>query len=189
MACARWLVAGGEGEFAVQRLLGVRSRFVPRVRPPQHDTSMSTNHFSSRHYDQATTVGPDVGQRPKLVMPRNVSSPHLQFADEEGHGIFEAANGAERTLRFPVRSHPRLPLLRIGAQRHTCHGLQGTPGSRSLPAHRLIYSRRLSNDVWARWSVVAICAVMFAQIAFLVFGCDWDLCADEAEYWAWSRQS
>ena len=29
---------------------------------------------------------------------------------------------------------------------------------------------------------------MLCQVAFLVFGCDWDLCNDEAEYWAWSRQ-
>ena len=28
---------------------------------------------------------------------------------------------------------------------------------------------------------------MLCQVAFLVFGCDWDLCNDEAEYWAWSR--
>ena len=28
---------------------------------------------------------------------------------------------------------------------------------------------------------------MLCQIVFLVFGCDWDLCNDEAEYWAWSR--
>jgi hypothetical protein len=33
-----------------------------------------------------------------------------------------------------------------------------------------------------------ILAVMLAQISFLVFGCDWDLCSDEAEFWAWSRR-
>ena len=35
---------------------------------------------------------------------------------------------------------------------------------------------------------MAICAVMFCQVVFLVFGCDWDFCNDEAEYWAWSRR-
>ena len=30
--------------------------------------------------------------------------------------------------------------------------------------------------------------VAFCQIVFLTVGCDWDLCGDEAEYWAWSRR-
>ena len=34
----------------------------------------------------------------------------------------------------------------------------------------------------------AIVAVTVAQVLFLFVGCDWDLCADEAEYWAWSRR-
>ena len=34
----------------------------------------------------------------------------------------------------------------------------------------------------------AIVAVMLAQTVFLLWGCDWDLCGDEAEYWAWSRK-
>jgi hypothetical protein len=29
---------------------------------------------------------------------------------------------------------------------------------------------------------------MTYQIIFLVLGCDWDLCGDEAEFWAWSRR-
>jgi hypothetical protein len=37
----------------------------------------------------------------------------------------------------------------------------------------------------ARW---VIATVMVAQVAFLLWGCDWDLCNDEAEYWAWSRR-
>jgi hypothetical protein len=43
-------------------------------------------------------------------------------------------------------------------------------------------------DAYGRWAVAAIVAVMSCQIAFLVFGCDWDFCNDEAEYWAWSRR-
>jgi hypothetical protein len=29
---------------------------------------------------------------------------------------------------------------------------------------------------------------MLLQTAFLIWGCDWDLCNDEAEYWTWSRR-
>ena len=36
--------------------------------------------------------------------------------------------------------------------------------------------------------LAAILMVMLAQTVFLVWGCDWDLCGDEAEYWAWSRK-
>jgi hypothetical protein len=43
-------------------------------------------------------------------------------------------------------------------------------------------------DAYGRWAVAVIVAVMSCQIAFLVFGCDWDFCNDEAEYWAWSRR-
>ena len=43
-------------------------------------------------------------------------------------------------------------------------------------------------DPYGRWAVAAIVAVMSCQVAFLVFGCDWDFCNDEAEYWAWSRR-
>ena len=57
-----------------------------------------------------------------------------------------------------------------------------------VPRPSAIYTKRLSHDPYGRWSLAAICAVMLCQVAFLVFGCDWDLCNDEAEYWAWSRQ-
>ena len=43
-------------------------------------------------------------------------------------------------------------------------------------------------DPYGRTSLAVIVAVMLCQIAFLVFGCDWDFCNDEAEYWAWSRR-
>jgi 4-amino-4-deoxy-L-arabinose transferase-like glycosyltransferase len=36
--------------------------------------------------------------------------------------------------------------------------------------------------------LAAVVAVMLAQTVFLLWGCDWDLCGDEAEYWAWSRK-
>ena len=46
----------------------------------------------------------------------------------------------------------------------------------------------IDADPYGRWSLAAICVVMLCQLVFLVFGCDWDLCNDEAEYWAWSRR-
>jgi 4-amino-4-deoxy-L-arabinose transferase-like glycosyltransferase len=49
------------------------------------------------------------------------------------------------------------------------------------------YTRRLTADRYARPALAVIGFVMLCQILFLVFGCDWDLCNDEAEYWAWSR--
>jgi 4-amino-4-deoxy-L-arabinose transferase-like glycosyltransferase len=52
----------------------------------------------------------------------------------------------------------------------------------------LIDSRQSLDDGYGRWSVVAIGVVMLCQVLFLVCGCDWDLCNDEAEYWAWSRR-
>jgi hypothetical protein len=51
-----------------------------------------------------------------------------------------------------------------------------------------IYTNRSVPDSYGRWALMAICAVMFCQVVFLVFGCDWDFCNDEAEYWAWSRR-
>ena len=44
------------------------------------------------------------------------------------------------------------------------------------------------SDPFARVAAGAILAVMLAQTVFLIWGCDWDLCGDEAEYWAWSRK-
>src|SRR5579883_3389484 len=45
-----------------------------------------------------------------------------------------------------------------------------------------------SPDPNARRAVCAILAVMGLQVLFLLVGCDWDFCGDEAEYWAWSRR-
>ncbi len=43
------------------------------------------------------------------------------------------------------------------------------------------------TDVYGRWTLAAILAVMACQVLFLLVGCDWDFSGDEAEYWAWSR--
>jgi hypothetical protein len=40
----------------------------------------------------------------------------------------------------------------------------------------------------ASWALAAIAGATLGQILFLFVGCDWELCADEAEYWAWSRR-
>lgn len=45
-----------------------------------------------------------------------------------------------------------------------------------------------SADPFARAAIAVILTVLIAQVVFLVCGCDWDLCNDEAEYWAWSRR-
>jgi hypothetical protein len=50
------------------------------------------------------------------------------------------------------------------------------------------YACRVQDDPYGRWAVAAIGLVMLCQFAFLVIGCDWDLCNDEAEFWAWSRR-
>jgi 4-amino-4-deoxy-L-arabinose transferase-like glycosyltransferase len=50
------------------------------------------------------------------------------------------------------------------------------------------YSKPKIADPFARGAAAAIVAVMLAQTVFLVWGCDWDLCSDEAEFWAWSRK-
>jgi 4-amino-4-deoxy-L-arabinose transferase-like glycosyltransferase len=47
---------------------------------------------------------------------------------------------------------------------------------------------RARGDWFGAAAIAAILTVMISQVAFLVFGCDWDLCSDEAEFWAWSRQ-
>ncbi len=49
-------------------------------------------------------------------------------------------------------------------------------------------SSRTIPDVYASTALAAIAAVMLGQTVFLLWGCDWDLCNDEAEYWAWSRR-
>jgi hypothetical protein len=43
-------------------------------------------------------------------------------------------------------------------------------------------------DPYARRAAAAILAVMGLQVLFLLVGCDWDFCGDEAEYWSWSRR-
>jgi Dolichyl-phosphate-mannose-protein mannosyltransferase len=65
--------------------------------------------------------------------------------------------------------------------------MTGQSGIRAIRRPSAIYTKRLSGDPYGRWALVVICTVMLCQIAFLVFGCDWDLCNDEAEYWEWSR--
>ena len=45
---------------------------------------------------------------------------------------------------------------------------------------------RLENP--KRWAVAFIALMTAAQLLFLTWGCDWDLCGDEAEFWAWSRK-
>jgi len=50
------------------------------------------------------------------------------------------------------------------------------------------YSIRSSAGPFARVAAAAILTVVICQVVFLVFGCDWDLCGDEAEFWAWSRR-
>src|SRR6266853_489378 len=47
---------------------------------------------------------------------------------------------------------------------------------------------RADGEVYERWTLGAILAVMVGQILFLLVGCDWDFSGDEAEFWAWSRR-
>jgi hypothetical protein len=46
----------------------------------------------------------------------------------------------------------------------------------------------LTSNPFAPAAALAIAAVMIGQVIFLTVGCDWDLCGDEAEFWAWSRR-
>ncbi len=55
-------------------------------------------------------------------------------------------------------------------------------------AARPVADGRPSERIAARWALAAIVAATLGQILFLFVGCDWELCADEAEYWAWSRR-
>ncbi len=50
------------------------------------------------------------------------------------------------------------------------------------------HSGRPYPSAYALAAVAGILAVMLGQAVFLLWGCDWDLCGDEAEYWAWSRR-
>jgi 4-amino-4-deoxy-L-arabinose transferase-like glycosyltransferase len=62
--------------------------------------------------------------------------------------------------------------------------------ARALVAQRpsATYVGRSTGDPFARCAAAAILAVMLGQAVFLAFGCDWDLCGDEAEFWTWSRK-
>ena len=46
----------------------------------------------------------------------------------------------------------------------------------------------LASRKTTRVALATLVLVTLAQILFLTVGCDWELCADEAEYWAWSRR-
>ncbi len=59
---------------------------------------------------------------------------------------------------------------------------------RSVIRPSLKYTKRTISHSYGRAALVAIMVVMVAQTVFLLWGCDWDLCGDEAEYWAWSRK-
>src|SRR5438132_205457 len=50
------------------------------------------------------------------------------------------------------------------------------------------WPRQVGDVVSGRWTLGAILAVMTCQVLFLLVGCDWDFCGDEAEFWAWSRR-
>ncbi len=65
-----------------------------------------------------------------------------------------------------------------------------TGQSARAPVTRLsaTYSIAPRSHSLARVACGAIVAVMLAQTVFLLWGCDWDLCGDEAEYWTWSRK-
>jgi 4-amino-4-deoxy-L-arabinose transferase-like glycosyltransferase len=56
------------------------------------------------------------------------------------------------------------------------------------PSRDLQPAETAADRVMTRWAIAAILAVTVGQIVFLFNGCDWELAADEAEYWAWSRR-
>jgi 4-amino-4-deoxy-L-arabinose transferase-like glycosyltransferase len=66
--------------------------------------------------------------------------------------------------------------------------MTGQARDRVIARPSATYRSRSSPDSFARGAAAAILTVMVAQIVFLVVGCDWDLCGDEAEFWAWSRR-
>src|SRR5271163_2721567 len=80
-------------------------------------------------------------------------------------------------------------LLSLRARENSAHMATSTgrtwAGAGARPT--AVYTQRLSSDAYGRRALAAIGVVMLCQITFLVLGCDWDLCNDEAEYWAWSR--
>jgi 4-amino-4-deoxy-L-arabinose transferase-like glycosyltransferase len=54
--------------------------------------------------------------------------------------------------------------------------------------HQRAMSGPETADPYGRWTLGVILTVMACQVLFLLVGCDWDFCGDEAEYWAWSRR-
>ena len=54
--------------------------------------------------------------------------------------------------------------------------------------HKPAQPRPEAADPYGRWTLGVILTVMACQVLFLLVGCDWDFCGDEAEYWAWSRR-
>ncbi len=61
-------------------------------------------------------------------------------------------------------------------------------GSVIVRRHAPAGFERETADPYGRWAIGMILVVMALQILFLLVGCDWDFCGDEAEYWAWSRR-
>jgi 4-amino-4-deoxy-L-arabinose transferase-like glycosyltransferase len=66
--------------------------------------------------------------------------------------------------------------------------MTGQPARAPVTRLSATYSLAPRTHSLARVACGAIVAVMLAQTVFLLWGCDWDLCGDEAEYWAWSRK-
>jgi hypothetical protein len=62
------------------------------------------------------------------------------------------------------------------------------PKSRSRPQHPAARPDSSADGRTRLLAVTGILAVSCAQFLFLTVGCDWDLCGDEAEFWAWSRR-
>jgi len=48
--------------------------------------------------------------------------------------------------------------------------------------------KHLGANPCVRGAAATIFVVSLCQIAFLLFGCDWDFSGDEAEFWTWSRR-
>jgi hypothetical protein len=46
----------------------------------------------------------------------------------------------------------------------------------------------VSDRTATRWVIACIVVFSCLQLLFLTVACDWDLCGDEAECWAWSRR-
>ena len=62
------------------------------------------------------------------------------------------------------------------------------PGARTRPRVGMPSGPEANAGRAWLWALASILALTAAQLFFLTVGCDWDLCGDEAEYWAWSRR-